>query len=295
VSAARPRVGSLVVMAILAVTAMVAANPAAQAAEAGHSTGLPYSDSSAVGYIGLCNKSGHQITHGSTTTKPLAARAVSSQSAQAPYNEPGRTATLLAYQPREGLPAGDWSGDELTASSRYTNPAHPMTAATSGDDSLQDFIAEFHPMWDGLLQIRMYLGAPDHPIYSLTYPALNLQVTGKTWHQIGGGAVDCRSGQSESIESILLPKATPSARPSHHPKAHSTSASPGPTASATPLVGGSSAGPGSGTNLTPSPVAKSASASSGTRTALIVGIVIAAAMILGAALYFVARRRRLAP
>jgi len=294
-SAARPLVRSIVVVAMLSVTAMVAATPAAQAAEVGHATGLPYTDPSAVGYIGLCDKSGHQITHGSTTTTPLAARAVSSQSAKAPYNEAGRTATLYAYQPRQGLPAGDWSGDELTASSRYTNPAHPMTAATSGDDSLQDFIAEFHPMWDGLLQIRMYLGAPEHPIYSLTYPALNVRVTGKTWHQIGGGAVDCSSGQSESIETILLPKSTPSAHPSHHPKPHSTSVSHGPTGSATPLAGGSSAGPGSGTNLTPSPVAKSASASSGTRTALIVGIVIAAALILGAALYFVARRRRLAP
>ena len=45
-----------------------------------------------------------------------------------------------------------------TASSRYTNSAHPMAAATGGDDSLEDFIEEFRPKWGGYLELRMYLG-----------------------------------------------------------------------------------------------------------------------------------------
>ena len=100
----------------------------------------PYTDPDAVGSIGLCNQAGQQITSGSVTAKPFAWRAVSTQPAPAPYNNAGRTATLVAYQPQQGLPAGDWSGAQMTSSSRYTNPANPMAAATAADQSLQDII-----------------------------------------------------------------------------------------------------------------------------------------------------------
>ena len=92
---------------------------------------VPYTDPDAVGSIGLCNQAGQQITSGSVTTKPFAWRAVSTQPAPAPYNNAGRTATLLAYQPLQDLPAGDWSGAQMTSSSSYTNPANPMAAATA--------------------------------------------------------------------------------------------------------------------------------------------------------------------
>jgi hypothetical protein len=104
------------------------------------STGVPYTDANAVGYIGLCNQAGRQITSGNVATAPFAWRAVSSKPAEAPYNNADRTATLVAYLPLQDLPPGDWSGQELTASSRYSNQASPMAAATSDDDSLQDFI-----------------------------------------------------------------------------------------------------------------------------------------------------------
>ena len=65
---------------------------------------VPYTDPDAVGSIGLCNQAGQQITSGSITTRPFAWRAVSTQAAPAPYNNAGRTATLVAYQPQQALP-----------------------------------------------------------------------------------------------------------------------------------------------------------------------------------------------
>jgi hypothetical protein len=171
-------------------------------------TRAPFSDPNAIGYLGLCDSHGHQVTSGSVDTDPFAWRAVSSVAAPAQYAKSGRTAILFVYQAIQALDPGEWSGSQLTASSRYTNPAHPMAEATPGDGSLEDFISDFHPQWDGFLELRIYLGAPGQQVDSLQYPALDIQVTGDTWHAVGGGAVDCSAGSAESIESILLPKSS---------------------------------------------------------------------------------------
>jgi hypothetical protein len=259
----------------VAMLVLVGAVPAGYAASP-----TPYQDPSATGYIGLCDRAGHQITHGSITTKPFAWRAVSSVAAPSPYNDAGRTAILLAYQPRQGLPAGDWSGDELTASARYSNPTHPMTAATAGDDSLKNFIAEFHPMWDGLLQVRMYLGVPEHPTYSLTYPAIDIEVTGNTWHAVDGGPVSCSSGKSESLETMVLPKSQIDPhKHRHHPHRPSSGAKAGggPSGTASPLAGGQQA---AGTGDSASPAAASSSAGSDGGSGDTLGFVIAALLVL---------------
>ena len=182
-------------------------------APAGADAGVPYTDPDAVGYIGLCNQAGQQITGGDIDTAPFAWRAVSSQPAPVSYSGPTRTAILLAYQPLMGLAPSDWSGDELTASARDSNPAAPTAAATSADESLAQYMLEFKPDWDGFLQLRMYLGAANEQQYSVQYPALNIQVTGQTWQVVGGGPVDCNSGAAESIESILLPTTTTTTQP----------------------------------------------------------------------------------
>ena len=175
------------------------------AAPSAASPTVPYSDPNAIGYIGLCDAQGHQLTSGSVNTAPFAWRAVSTTAAQGPYAGPTRTALLMAYQPIDGLAPSDWSGDVLTAASRYSNPANPMAAATGGDESLAGFMSEYSPKWDGILQLRMYLDAANEPVYSLHYPALDIQVTGSTWHALDGGPVDCHAGTAVSIESILLP------------------------------------------------------------------------------------------
>ncbi len=197
------------------------------------SPAVPYTDPNAVGTIGLCDQSGHQITSGNINTVPFAWRAVSSHAATGPYANAWRTAILLAYQPQEGLSSQEWSGDALTASSRYTDPANPMAAATDGDDSLADFISDFHPRWDGYLELRIYLGTQDEPVYSLHYPALNIRVVGNTWSAVGGAPVNCAAGTSESLESIVLPpSATETASPAlgHAP---TPAASTGANAAAT--------------------------------------------------------------
>jgi hypothetical protein len=169
---------------------------------------VPYTDPNAVGSIGLCNQAGQQITSGSISTTPFAWRAVSTEPAQAPYNNAGRTADLVVYQPQQALPAGDWSGTQLTASASYTNPANPMAAATNGDQSLQSIIEAYPPRWDGFMQLRMYLSTAGHQPYEEQYPTLNIQVTGDTWQAVGGSPVNCASGTAVSIESVLLPSTT---------------------------------------------------------------------------------------
>jgi hypothetical protein len=236
-------------------------------------SGVPYQDPNAVGAIGLCNEAGSAITHGNINTKPFVWRAVSSQAAQAPYDSPGRTATLYAYQPQRDLPSGDWSGDALTASARYTNAAHPMAAATSGDLSLKQFMGEFRPVWDGLLELRIFLGAPNQAGYSLTYPATDIKVTGNTWRVVSGGNVSCRSGRATSIESILLPKKALKHSAKSHPRAHASgTAAAAPNAGAAPSAG---AGAAASHNV----ASQQASTQSGGHTGLVVGILIAACLL----------------
>lgn len=264
-------------------------------AQAGHAdTGVPFKDPSAVGVIGFCDRAGQPITHGSLDTAPFVWRAVSSQAAAAPYNGAGRSATLYAYQPRKGVAPGQWSGEELTAAATYTNTAHPMAAGTDRDEPLKYFVKDYPPVWDGLVEVRMYLGASNQPADSLTYPATVLKISGDSWQVVSGGSVACNSGKAISIESILLPKAKPhhAKHPaSSHPSAHPSSGTPG-NASAGGAKG--SAAPSSTGGGTASPVADSTSAGSGSNSST-VSVLLAAAVILLAAIgYLVSRRRRAA-
>jgi hypothetical protein len=218
------------------------------AAPAAASPAVPYDDPAAHGYIGLCDEQGHQINSGSVDAAPFAWRAVSTAPALGPYAGSTRTAVLMAYQPIEGLAPADWSGDQLTASSRYSNPANPMAAATGGDESLAGFMTEYTPKWDGILQLRLYLDAANQAVYSLHYPALDIRITGKTWHTLDGGQVDCHAGTAVSIESLLLP-------------ASKLKSPPGTSASAT-TAGGSSAGAAGGRSAATAP-ATSAAANAG--------------------------------
>ena len=259
---------------------------------------VPYTDPNAVGSIGLCNQAGQQITSGSISTTPFAWRAVSTQPAQAPYNNAGRTATLVAFQPQEALPAGDWSGAEMTSSSSYTNPANPMAAATDGDQSLQSFIEQYPPKWDGFVQLRMYLSTANHQPYEAQYPTLNIQVTGNTWQAVGGSPVNCASGTAESIETMLLP-----------PSTISTTSTPSTTTTTT--VSDSGSGKGASVGGTPGSDADSstgrgtsgglalaagtgkvAAATQPSDVPIVLGIVLAVLVVLGAAFSLVLHRRR---
>jgi hypothetical protein len=271
---------------------MLTAGPAAAAA----SSAAPYADPDAAGSIGLCNQAGQQITSGSITTKPFAWRAVSTQPATAPYNSAGRTATLVAYQPQQGLPSGDWSGAQMTSSSRYTNPANPMAAATAADQSLQDIIEQYPPKWDGFLQLRIYLGTANEPGDTQSYPALNVQVTGDIWQAVGGASVNCSSGTSESLESIVLPSTTTTSPATPPPTAAASDGGKSQSVGTTPATGSetSQSKHASGGKASASAAPAAAESARSSDLPLILGVVVAVLLVLAASTALVLRRRRLA-
>jgi hypothetical protein len=165
---------------------------------------VPYKDSNASGFVGLCDKTKHPITSGSIYDKPFVWTAVSSTPAPKGY-EHGK-ATLIAYQPRKDVDPGQWSGRQLTSSSSFTNPAHPMSQATNGDDPLVFFTGAFPPRWDGLIELRLYFSGPDVAPHQAPYPATNIRVTGERWSVVSSGSAACNAGTATSIETVTLPK-----------------------------------------------------------------------------------------
>jgi hypothetical protein len=188
----------------LVVGVVVAAAPLVHPATA-NASAPPYTDPNAQGSIGLCDQAGHPVTSGRVDQTPFVWAAVSTQAPAKGYGGDGRTAALFLYQPRRGVDPGEWSGQLMTSSSTYTNPAHPMTVATGGDSSLADYLSTFPASWDGYLQLRLFLGAPGQSQYTQHYPTTDIQVTGKTWQVVRGGGGPCGSGSAQSFESQVLP------------------------------------------------------------------------------------------
>jgi hypothetical protein len=164
---------------------------------------VPYVDPNAVGSIGLCDQTGQPLTHGSIDDKPFIWKAVDETAAKAPYNVTGASATLYAYQPREGVDPREWSGSQLSAASKFSDPTHPTAAMTGLDGALSRFLTGYPAQWDGLVQLRIYLGAPGEPIYSLTYDSADIKVNGQTWSVVKASSVSCGSGSAVSLEQIL--------------------------------------------------------------------------------------------
>jgi hypothetical protein len=175
-----------------------------------------------------------------------------------------------------------------------------MSAATRADDSLQEYMDEFKPEWDGLLELRMFLGAPNQTIASYTYPAVSIQVTGSTWHVVNPVTVPCTAGSAVSTETLLLPRSTTNHAPrhtasgkaaTHHQRAaahhhhhhhHATSKSALTKGNPTPEA------------LSETPSSTGASSSSGSsRTWTITLVAVAAVLVLGAASF--RSRRSTAP
>lgn len=166
-------------------------------------SGVPYVDPSSVGSIGLCDKQDQKLTHGAVDTRPFIWKAVDETAAPALYSGAGATATLYAYQPRQGVDPSDWSGAQLNIASKFSNPAHPATAETGLDPALAIFVADYPPEWGGFVQIRIYLNAPNQPTYNQTYDAANIKVDGNTWTLVGGDSVPCKAGGADSLRPVL--------------------------------------------------------------------------------------------
>jgi hypothetical protein len=287
----------------VACTGVTAAGPAASAG-----TSVP-SDPSSAGAIGLCDKTGQPVEHGNIHDKPFVWSALATTPAPAPYDREGRTATLLAYQPRPGVNPAEWSGDQLTASSQYTNPSHPMAQATDGDDRLADFLDAYPTELDGLVQLRLYLGAPDQPPDTQTYAAAVIRVDGDTWSVVAGGTVPCNASTAVSLETRVLPPSTTTPAPAPPAGADTgapSASTPGPDPSGVAPSGepgGSGTGVTTGTTPTtadPGAPSELAAAAPGVVTATDAGrgpglafvLVLGAAALLALAATTLARRGR---
>lgn len=231
----RIRFGGTVAAGVVTLFALAPVPPATAG------TGVPYTDESAQGFIGLCDHSGHLVTHADVAEKPFVWRGVSSVPAPPPYRVRGAKATLYAFQPREGIDPSEWNGLQLTASSTYSDLAHPIAQATFRDFSLSVFLQEYPARWNGFVQLRLYYSAPGAGIAQTPYAAADIQVTGTTWSLIRGGSVACDAGSAFSPES-LLPATN---------RAGLATESPAPFGSANPSTPSSPPRPGSAAPVAP--------------------------------------------
>jgi hypothetical protein len=238
-----PRMRRLVVVATTAATVGATLLLAAGAASA--DSGVPYHDPRAKGSLTLCDAKGHQITSGNVHDRPTFAYAVSSQAPPEGYGTKTSKATVYAYQPRPQVQPGDWSGQQLSGSSLFSNPAHPMAEVTTGDKPIGDFAAAYPPQVDGLIQLRMYLSAPNKVQYNLNYPTTNLRITGSTFVVVDPGSTPCTVGQALSNERMVLPaSAFPSPSAGAPRPSTGTGATSGPTTvTPAPVSSGTFAGP----------------------------------------------------
>jgi len=163
---------------------------------------LPYADSSARGAVGLCDKNGNNITHGSVYDKPFVWRAVAAQPAPESVRGSGRNATLYAYQPRKGVDPAEWSGEQLTSNAAYSDPNVPIAQATDRDIALSDYLNDYPPQWDRLIELRIFYGSTTGE-ESATYPVADIRVTGTKWTLVSGAKVDCKTGTAISMEDAL--------------------------------------------------------------------------------------------
>jgi hypothetical protein len=167
---------------------------------------VPFTDQSANGSIGLCDAGGNPIRSGSMTQHPFAELAASSIPAPDGYTAQQKAkATLYAFQPRQNVDPGQWSGQQLTGSSIYSDASRPMVAGTNLDASLQDFVSAYPARWQGLVQLRIYYTAPNKVPFRRSYPAAVLRVSGSNWTVVQGADVPCDSGKVISSERLLLP------------------------------------------------------------------------------------------
>jgi hypothetical protein len=57
--------------------------------------------------------------------------------------------------------------------------------------ALKSFLDAYPTQWDGLVQLRIFLGANNQGIQNMTYPTADIQVKGDTWTLLRGGNVPC--------------------------------------------------------------------------------------------------------
>jgi hypothetical protein len=195
------RITKGIVVSMVATVSLLGAALPAGATTAG--TG-PLADSNVTGNLTFCNRANQPMTSGSLTAVPFVWKAISSSAAPAGYRTSAARATLAAYQPLKYVDPSDWSGGQLTGSTAFTNPLHPVAQSTNGDGPLLSFVQAYPPHFKGLVEVRMLFSGVALPQQIESYPAAVLKVTGNHWTLVSGGGGSCADGTGTSDESVLL-------------------------------------------------------------------------------------------
>ncbi|HEX9032448.1 MAG TPA: hypothetical protein VF834_11425 [Streptosporangiaceae bacterium] len=285
--------------AALAAAGMLAALAPAQAALAGTTarTGrtqaafhLPYTDPNQAGWLTLCGTNLKPVTHGSIKTAPFVWRVVSDVPPPQGYFIKGAKAQMFAYQPRPYTPAGAWSGTVMGAASYYSSRTHPMAQFTPIDSPLTQMTLAFPPIWEHLIELRLYLGGPGLTEYVDHYAAADIQVSGNSWTLVAGGHSSCTDGKVVSVETVVgMPGASGTPKPSST-SANGTggSGSPGAQPSA-----GTSAGSGQppGGQLAANTTTDSSSSAGGVALAVVIVLVAVIGVLATGSVWWRRRRR----
>ncbi|MET7419414.1 LPXTG cell wall anchor domain-containing protein [Dactylosporangium sp. NPDC005555] len=157
------------------------------ACTAAHAETVPYTDSRSTGGIVFYDKDGKAVTSGSTTDRPFVAKAVGQARAPEPYDRDGRKATLLAFLPRKDADPTQWHGRFMTGASAYPDAAHPTVVSPAEAGSLAEFLEVYPTQWNGLVQLRIYLGVPGEATLTTSYTSADIKVTGGTWTVVRAG------------------------------------------------------------------------------------------------------------
>ena len=290
---ARALIAAAAVCTVVVVPAQAAmATPAHGSAGQGNSQAgfkLPYKDPNQAGWLTLCGVNLKPVTHGSVTAMPFVWRVVSDVPAPKSYFVKGAKAQMFAYQPRPYTPSGAWSGTIMAAASLYSNRRFPMAQFTPIDSPLTQMTLDFKPIWDHLIQIRLYLGAPGLPEYTINYAAADIQVIGNTWTLVAGGHSSCTAGKVVS-EEVLDGMPGAKGLPKHATSGAASSGS-GTSPSATAGGSGSSSSPANGSADAAAADAAAHSSSAGP-VALGIGLAVLIAALLVSAGVWLRRRRR---
>jgi cobalamin biosynthesis Mg chelatase CobN len=183
----------------------------------------------------------------------------------------------------------------MTAMSQYTNPKNPMVEILPRDNTLQGLLTAYPAQWDGLVQLRIYLKAPNQGVKNDTYAATSLKVTGSTWQQVGAAAGGvCKTGTAVSITRVLgLPTAAPSTKPSGSEPTGPSSSRPSARASTSTSSGvPSSADPSAAQATGALAKARPAGASTANGDGVLTWVLLVALLAVAALLLWLWNRRR---
>ena len=158
----------------------------------GQDVAPPYDDPQAGGLITLCSADGKTVSRGKVDDRPFADVVLGETGLPSGTEPEGAVATLFAYQPREGIAAGEFSGTPLTAAVALVDPDQPAVPVTEETWSVADFVTAYPATDDGFVQLRIYLGTPEvGTLTEDTYDTADLRVDGDSWELVRGGSASC--------------------------------------------------------------------------------------------------------